>query len=105
LRLVLPTGRGAVFSTDGTFLFFKEWQVREDVSSTVRVEVSSPPDREHLVANIMIEAAEFAEINQEEGALQVEIYPRQDGEPWRLSYSALTDAMNLAKERLEGTRS
>jgi hypothetical protein len=70
----------------------------------MRVEVTSPPDREFLVASIMVGTHEFAEVNQEAAVLQVEVYPRQDGEPWRLDYEGLVRALELAKERLEGTR-
>jgi hypothetical protein len=78
--------------------------VKDDASRTVRVELSSPPDREFLVANIMVGTHEFAEVNQEEGIIRVEIYPRQDGEPWRFDYSSLVDAMTSARARLTDTR-
>jgi hypothetical protein len=70
----------------------------------LRIEVTSPPDREFVVANIMVGSDEFAEINQEAESLKMEIYPRRDGEPWRLDYEELSRVLGLAEERLKGTR-
>jgi hypothetical protein len=78
--------------------------VSSPTSGEIRVEISSPPDRDFVVANIMVGTHEFAEINQEADSLQVEVYPRQDAEPWRLDYLELVRALELAKERLKGTR-
>jgi hypothetical protein len=52
----------------------------------------------------MVGSDEFAEINQETESLMVEVYPRRDGEPWRLDYEELSHVLGLAKERLERTR-
>ena len=68
----------------------------------LKIEICSPPDREKLVAQIMIDHEQFAEINQESEKLVLEVYPRRDGMPWNLS---LDDAMNslvVAKARLAG---
>lgn len=71
------------------------------MSDVIRVDVHSPPDRVCLVTGIMVGNEQFAEINWEGGSFSVEIYPRQDGEPWRLGYVDLAHALELAKKRLE----
>ncbi|MFF3851858.1 hypothetical protein [Micromonospora sp. NPDC002575] len=69
-----------------------------------RIELTSPPDRDFVVANIMVGGDEFAEISQEAESLKVEVYPRRDGGPWCLDYEELSHVLGLAKERLSGTR-
>ena len=66
----------------------------------ITIAISSPPDREKLVAEIFVDSAEIAEINQEGDELLVEIYPRQDGKPWVISYYKLLSVMEEAKEKL-----
>ena len=65
-----------------------------------RISISSPPDREKLVAEIFFGDVQWAEINQERDALELEFYPRPDGEPWRINYTDALDALNEAKRRL-----
>lgn len=67
-----------------------------------RICISSPPDREKLVAEIFFGDAQWAEINQEREALEVEFYPRPDGEPWQLDYQDALSALDEAKRRLVG---
>jgi len=67
-----------------------------------RVSVASPPDRENLVAEIFVGNEQFAEVNQEQSALHVEIYPRQNGQPWLLTVEDVTEALNQARVRLRG---
>ena len=67
-----------------------------------RVALISPPDREFLTAEIMLDDEQLAELNQEEDSLTLEIYPRRDGQPWRVSYEAVLKALMKAKERLVG---
>jgi len=66
----------------------------------LEVAIISPPDRDLLAAEIMLGDEQFAELNQEGGTLSLEIYPRKDGQPWRISYDAVSSALNKAKERL-----
>ncbi|HMP60792.1 MAG TPA: hypothetical protein PKD86_15715 [Gemmatales bacterium] len=67
---------------------------------SLRVELASPPDREQLVAQIMADDEQCAELNIEHGILQVEIIPRGDGTPWQFSYESLVQALVEAKDRL-----
>ena len=67
-----------------------------------RICISSPPDREKLVAEIFFGDTQWAEINQERDALEVEIYPRPDGEAWRIDYQDAINALDEANRRLVG---
>ena len=67
----------------------------------VRITISSPPDRQYIVAEIFFGNEQWAEINKEVGSLQVEFYPRQNGEPWSLSFQQAVEALNKAKEKLD----
>jgi hypothetical protein len=70
--------------------------------SDTRLEVSveSPPDRKRLVSSILVDGVQMAEINQETDELLVEVYPRQDGQPWTLRFNDLVHLLAKAKERL-----
>jgi hypothetical protein len=72
------------------------------MNDKLRISISSPPDREKLVAEISFGDEQWAEINQEREALEVEFYPRPDGEPWRIDYQDALSALNEAKRRLIG---
>lgn len=70
------------------------------MSSTFRVDIVSPPDREKLAAQILVEREQVAELNQESDELRLEIYPKRSGEPWLLPYDEFVRALELAKRRL-----
>jgi hypothetical protein len=72
-------------------------------SKTFRISISSPPDRERLVADIFVGNTQWAELNQEQGSLTLELYPRQDGKPWVFDYEEVLIALQAAKERLVGS--
>jgi hypothetical protein len=65
-----------------------------------RISISSPPDREALVAEIFFSNIQWAEINQNRSVMEVEFYPRPDGQPWRISLEYAQDALESAKQRL-----
>lgn len=67
-----------------------------------RVWISSPPDREQLVAEIFFGDQQWAENNQQRGTLEVEFYPRVDREPWLVAYDAALRALEDGKRRLVG---
>lgn len=64
------------------------------------VAISSPPDREYLVAEVFFGSEQFAEINQETGLLVVEIYPRRNGKPWTLSFRDVIESFEEAQREL-----
>jgi hypothetical protein len=67
-----------------------------------RICISSPPDRENLVAEIFFGDTQWAEINQESETIAVEFYPRPDGQPWQIDYQDAISALEEARRRLMG---
>lgn len=72
------------------------------MSEDYRLCISSPPDREQLVAEIFFGDEQWAELNQEGSELALEVYPRRDGKPWHLSFETVAAALAAAKRRLVG---
>ena len=72
------------------------------MNNTLRICISSPPDREKLVAEIFFASEQWAEINQEQTELQVEFYPRQSGEAWSLKFEDAIAALEQARRKLVG---
>jgi hypothetical protein len=64
-----------------------------------RVSIASPPDRDKVVAMIDFGNEQWAEINVENKELQIELIPRQDGQPWRFRLADVVMAINTAKMR------
>jgi len=71
-------------------------------SLNFRISISSPPDRERLVAEVFADNAQWAELNQESANLTLELYPRQDGQPWVFDFEQALRVLQEAKERLLG---
>jgi hypothetical protein len=67
-----------------------------------RIDIASPPDREHLVARMLIDGEQRAEVNRESGTPTVELYQGQDGKPWSSALDEATAALEAAKGRLLG---
>jgi hypothetical protein len=67
-----------------------------------RICISSPQDREKLVAEIFFDDIQWAEISQDGFEPRIEIYPRPDGRPWNLSVMVMEESIVLAKARLLG---
>jgi hypothetical protein len=70
------------------------------MESKYRICISSPPDREKLVAEIFFGDCQWAELNQEHDEFRLEFYSRPDGQPWHISLLAVEEALKSAKERL-----
>jgi hypothetical protein len=66
----------------------------------LQVVFASPPDREWLVAEIWHGNDYLAEVNQDGDQLEVEIAPREDGQPWRVSLADLSAALSVIDARL-----
>ena len=71
-----------------------------DKNNKYRICISSPPDRNNLVAEIFFENMQWVEISQETDILEIEFYPRSDGRPWKINYLDVIDALNEAKTQL-----
>ena len=76
-------------------LVFKKMTTTE-----IRFCISSPPDRDQLVAEIFFRENQIAEINQELEDFHIEIYPKPDGEAWNLPIDQFQEIINEAKSLL-----
>jgi hypothetical protein len=74
------------------------------MKSKLRVEIASPPDREHVVAQIMLGSEQWAEVNHENESFELEVYCRHDGSPFAVDCDDATAAIASARERLLGRR-
>ena len=63
------------------------------INAEVRTCISSPPDRKKLVLEIFVGDEQLAEINQEQDALEIEIYSRRDKKPWKVNLSEFENAI------------
>ena len=72
------------------------------MTNELRICISSPPDREKLVAEIFFGNEEWAELNQESGTLELEFHPKPSGKFWRLGLVDVLAALNEAKKQLVG---
>lgn len=66
----------------------------------MRISFASPPDREHLVAEIFCGDEQWAEINTETGRVTLELYAQRSGEPWVFAYDEAMAAIVEARRRL-----
>ncbi len=67
---------------------------------TARICISSPPDREKLVAEVFFDDEQFAEVNQEGPKFEVEIYPLQNGQAWTAPFDFVVATLADAQARL-----
>jgi len=72
------------------------------VKDLLRICISSPSDRERVVAEIFFGDVQWAELNQENDSLQIEFYQRPDGKPWRIDFQLAIEAQDDAKRKLTG---
>jgi len=72
------------------------------MAEDMRICISSPPDREKLVAEIFFGNEQWAELNQEGETLELEFYPKPGCKFWRLGLDNVIEALNEAKRQLTG---
>lgn len=69
---------------------------------SLTIEITSPPDRDDLVAEIWVGDEMLAEVSLGgSNTAVVEFYPRQSGKPWIADLEEITEALNQAKQRLQ----
>jgi hypothetical protein len=68
-----------------------------------KIILSSPPDREDLVAEIYYKGQGWALVTSEGGSLIVEIYPSLTGQPLKLGLDEAMGALLEARRRLQQT--
>lgn len=71
------------------------------MNEKMRICISSPPDREHLVAEVFFGDEQWAELNRERGELRLELYARRDSRPWSFGFDDAMEALSEARKRLE----
>ena len=64
------------------------------------IQIASVPDRDELVAEIWDSDDLLAEVCILGELPQIEIYPRRDHAPWKLSLTQLSEAMQAAVDKL-----
>jgi hypothetical protein len=72
------------------------------MNTQYRIQLASLPDREQLVAEILFDDIQWAELNHDQGPVEVEFYARPDNAPWRIPYDVALSALRDAKARLRG---
>ena len=66
------------------------------------ITLASLPDREHLVAEIVYDGVQWAEISQESDELIIQFYSHPKGEFWEFSCDEAIKILEKAKLRLLG---
>jgi hypothetical protein len=67
---------------------------------SMKIEFTSPPDREGLVVSLLWDSEQWAEVNNDGGRLTVEFYARRSGHPWIFDYEEAIGALLEAERRL-----
>ncbi len=70
----------------------------------IDVGLSSPPDRETLVADLLIDHEQLAEIRPDGDRYLVELYAKRDGSVWQVDSDDLRSAVIAAIELLNDRR-
>lgn len=71
-----------------------------NLNSEWDISLASPPDRENLVAEILYNHIQVAEINTESDKLCIQIYKNPKNEWWEFDYEEFLQALEYAKLRL-----
>jgi hypothetical protein len=87
------------FSGFGDFLYFPKANAMFD---SYRIVLTSPPDRESVVAEIWLGEEMWAEVANEKGPLTIEFFPRTNEGTWLLEYEDVMEAIQMAKDKLMG---
>ena len=68
----------------------------------IELTIASPPDRERVVAEGFLNGEQLFELSNEPSRhFILEIYPRTEGEPWRMSAEQFISALREAQEKLD----
>lgn len=68
---------------------------------TIEAIVASPPERDELVVQLFVkDDGQWGEIFREGGRWWLELYPRTDGQLWRLNLEEARTVINLSFEEL-----
>lgn len=64
--------------------------------------IADDSEGEELYAELWLDDEMWGEINQEDGKLTLELYPKLDGEPWRFPAEAVEKLLKAARCDLLG---
>ena len=60
------------------------------------LEITSPPELEYLAVEIWLGDEQLGELSREQEEPILELYPRSDGEPWRVSVEEFMEVLTKA---------
>ncbi len=68
---------------------------------TIEAMIASPPERDELVVQLFVkDGGQWGELFREEGNWLLELYPRVDGQAWRLNLEEARYVMDLSLREL-----
>ena len=67
-----------------------------------RITIASLPDREEVVAEVLYDNVQWAEISQESDELLIQFYPHPRQEYWEFSAEEAIKTLQQAKDKLLG---
>jgi phage pi2 protein 07 len=70
------------------------------VNSQLRFTISSPPDRDDLVADLISDNEMWAQINVDKGYFEISFYPNPTGGDWSFRLDDVESVIDAARERL-----
>lgn len=69
--------------------------------SKFKIEITSPPDKNNIVAEIWISDNHICEVNKESGYYEIEIYSPMNRKFWTFTLDEFLEVLQEAKKRLE----
>ena len=68
---------------------------------TLEAFIASPPERDDLVVQLFVkDQGQWGEMIFHNGKLIIELYPREDGEPWQLDLNEVQHVLQKGKKEL-----
>jgi len=68
------------------------------------ITIASAPELEQVYAELLVDAQNWADLTQVDGALRLEIYPNPIGQPWAFDLDSLLAHLLDARHALLGDR-
>lgn len=100
VNIYAPEIGGACYGAEGEFIGFLEPLAMKSESLKFGINVASLPDREHLVAEILYEGVQCAEISQEADELIIQFYSHPRQKQWEFPFDEVLKVLERAKNKL-----
>lgn len=71
------------------------------MTGSLRIQVASVPDRDDLVVEIWLGSEQVAELRNEAGIPQIQVYPSRHAAWWDFPYADFVSVLGRALEELE----